>query len=268
VSTIGQWLNQTEDLPRREVEILLSEITGMSQARILAFPETPIQPRHQAQLHQASAELRAGTPLAYVLGHQDFWTLRLQVTADVLIPRPETELLVELALELSPRGGSVLDLGTGSGAIAIAVAHSRSDLQVAATDRSVAALEVARANARRYAVDIEFTASDWFERLTGRFNLIVCNPPYIAVNDPHLPELAAEPSTALVSGAEGLDDLARVIAQARNHLTDGGHLAVEHGYDQASEVRRLMYTAGFENIRSVKDLAQIERATIGSHHRR
>ena len=264
MNNIGQWLEQAADLSKRDRELLLSEITGLSQARILAFPETPLDTHELDRLQRAHQALRAGQPLAYVLGHQDFWSVRLVVSTDVLIPRPETELLVELALQLAPEAGRVLDLGTGSGAIAVAVAHTRSDLAVTATDRSTAALAVARRNARRYATNIEFIESDWFDQVSGRYDMIVCNPPYVAADDPHLPDLAAEPQTALVSGAQGLDDLGRVIAEARNYLATGAYLAVEHGYDQAARVRNLMHTAGFDNVRSAKDLAQIERATIGS----
>jgi release factor glutamine methyltransferase len=264
--TVGQWLTATADLPRRERDLLLSELTGLTRARVLAFPETPLQSQQVAALHQACEALRGGTPLAYVLGHQDFWTLRLQVCSDVLIPRPETELLVELALELAPRRASVLDLGTGSGAIAIAVAHSRRDLQVTAVERSPAALEVARGNAQRHAVAIEFIAGNWFENLSNTFDVIVCNPPYVAADDPHLQDLAAEPLEALAAGPQGLDDLERVISQAPQYLASRGYLAVEHGYDQAEAVRTLMRTAGFVDVRSVKDLAQIERATLGCFH--
>ena len=262
--TVGEWLGEAADLPRDECLALLREVTGLSHARVLAFPDTPLEDTQLQRLQQAHAALKTGTPLAYVLGHEDFWTLRLQVSEDVLIPRPETELLVELALQNTPHGGRVLDLGTGSGAIAIALAHSRSDLQVTATDRSAAALKVAAANARSHAVAIDFIHSDWFADISGSYHTIVCNPPYIANGDPHLPALKAEPVGALVSGADGLDDLRQVISKAPQYLVPGGMLAVEHGYDQAPAVRELMVQAGLLNVHSVKDLAQIARATLGS----
>ena len=263
MNTVADWLGEAADLPRDECIALLCEITGLSHARILAFPDTPLEPSQLQQLQQARAALKTGIPLAYVLGHEDFWTLRLEVSADVLIPRPETELLVELALEHTPPEGRVLDLGTGSGAIAIAVAHSRGDLQVTATDRSAAALAVAQANASSHEVDINFIHSDWFTELTGSYHTIVCNPPYIAAGDPHLPALKAEPECALVSGLDGLDDLRQVIGKAPQYLVPGGMLAVEHGYDQAPAVRELMEQAGLADVHSVKDLAQIARATLG-----
>lgn len=261
--TVGQWLAAAADLPRRDCEHLLAGITGISQARIIAFPDTPITAEHLAELDDAAADLRAGKPLAYLLGREGFWSLQLDVTSAVLVPRPETELLVELTLELAPRQSRVLDLGTGSGAIAVAVAHSRPDLHVTAVDRSHAALDVAQRNARRYQVNIEFLVSNWCEALTGRWQCIVSNPPYIAAGDPHLPGLTHEPQEALVSGPQGLDDLQQIIQQAPEHLSPGGHLILEHGFNQAEQVRHLLQTAGFSAVRSVKDLAGIERATLG-----
>lgn len=260
---IGEWLASVADLPRRDCEHLLSAVTRTSHAQILAFPETAIAALHQARLQDAVADLRAGIPLAYVLGREGFWNLELEVTPAVLVPRPETELLVELTLALAPQQARVLDLGTGSGAIAVAVAHARPDLKVTALDRSTAALEVAQRNARRYQADIEFVVSNWCAALTGQWQIVVSNPPYIAADDPHLPALNHEPRNALVAGHQGLDDLQQIINQSPEHLCRGGYLILEHGYNQAPLVRQMLITAGFEAVRTVKDLADIERATLG-----
>jgi len=261
--TIHQWLAAVADLPRRDCEHLLSVVAGISHAQILAFPDTAIDPEHQLQLQAGVAALRKGQPLAYVLGREGFWSLELEITPQVLVPRPETELLVELTLGLAPAGARVLDLGTGSGAIAIAVAHSRPDLEVTAVDRSVQALEVARRNAERHGVSVEFLISNWCEALLGTWQVVVCNPPYIAAEDPHLPALQHEPQSALVSGPQGLDDLQQVIKQARAHLHPGGHLILEHGHNQAAAVRDLLRAAGYGAVRTFRDLADIERATLG-----
>jgi release factor glutamine methyltransferase len=207
----------------------------------------------------------AGEPLAYITGHREFFGLDLVVDPRVLVPRPDTETLVEWALEVirhrpAPR---VIDLGTGSGAIALAIKSQRPDARVTATDTSAGALEVAVANARALEVDIELRQMTWLAGIRGRFDLIVSNPPYIAMHDQHLAGLAHEPLSALVAGPDGLDDLRAIIGQAPAHMAASGWLLLEHGYDQAEAVCALLAGAGFHNIAGRRDLAGIARCSGG-----
>jgi len=206
-----------------------------------------------------------GEPVAYLTGEREFYGLNFKVTRDVLIPRPETELLVELAMEKLPQAGRVADLGTGSGAVAIALAHTRRDAQVIATDISDKALAVAHHNAEHHGVKIQFMRSDWFELLDGFFDLVVSNPPYIAASDVHLSEgdLRFEPSSALTDHADGMTALSAIIEDAPAHLKPSGWLLLEHGYDQAAAVRHQLTRAGWRDVRSWKDLAGIERVSGG-----
>jgi release factor glutamine methyltransferase len=210
----------------------------------------------------------AGEPIAYLTGACEFYGLEFRVTPAVLIPRPETELLVDLALERLPAAGRarVLDLGTGSGCIAVTLAHLRPQLEVWAADVSPAALEVARDNARRLLAPVRFRRSDWLAGQAGeRFDLILANPPYVAAHDPHLSQgdLRFEPACALVAGEDGLDDIRRIVAAAPAHLAPGGWLLFEHGYDQARRCRALLAAAGFARVASWRDLAGIERVSGG-----
>jgi release factor glutamine methyltransferase len=206
-----------------------------------------------------------GEPIAYLTGEREFYGLRFKVTPDVLIPRPETELLVELAMEKLPQAGRVGDLGTGSGAVAVALAHTRRDAQVIATDISDEALAVAHHNADHHEVKIQFIRSDWFEMLDGLFDLLVSNPPYIAASDVHLlqGDLRFEPCSALTDHANGMTALSTIIEGAPAHLKSGGWLLLEHGYDQATAVRDQFTSAGWRDVRSWKDLAGIERISGG-----
>ena len=262
---IGQWLASAPDVPRLERELLLCDLLELSRAQIIAHPEQPLDDDDVNKLNNALLQLRSGTPYAYVVGHREFWGLSLKVTSDVLIPRPETELLVELAVMHCPRDGRILDLGTGSGAIAIAIATERPDLKVHATDRSTAALRIAQDNARQHQVDITFHNGYWFDALPpdSSFDMLVSNPPYIAPGDTHLPALQHEPATALVAAADGLADLALIVAQAPRWLNIGGMLAVEHGHDQAIAVQDQFRQADFLEVHSKADLAGIDRVTLG-----
>lgn len=225
-------------------------------------------PADAAERLQALVQRRQrGEPMAYLRGDQEFFGLQLQVDPRVLVPRPDTETLVNWALE---KGGaaantmSVLDLGTGSGAIALAIATQRPQARVSATDASEEALAVARSNAQRLALPVQFHAGSWLHAVPGqRFDVIVTNPPYIADSDPHLNALTHEPLSALTAGADGLDDIRAIVAQAPLALEPGGWLLIEHGFDQAEAVRSLLQGAGFTQVSSRTDLAAIERCSGG-----
>lgn len=252
---------------RLEAQILMQHALGASRAWLIAHEQDGI-PDEQRLLFEALLQRRlSGEPIAYILGSREFYGLDFLVTPATLIPRPDTELLVELALERLPQQGRVLDLGTGSGAIALSIAHARPDAEVTALDASEEALEVARGNSRRLNLaNVRLLHSDWFSALnTARFDLIVSNPPYVAAGDPHLTQgdLRFEPASALASGPDGLDDIRRIINDAASHLKPGGWLLFEHGYDQAAKVRALLEASGYEAIFSARDLAGIERASGG-----
>ncbi len=215
------------------------------------------------QFQQGLARLLDDEPLAYVTGWQAFHGLELQITTDVLVPRADTETLVNWALALGLPQARVLDMGTGSGAIALALKHQRPDWSVYAVDQSVQALAVAQANARRLQLDVLMKQSDWFSHVQGRFDLIVSNPPYIAQGDPHLPGLVHEPQTALVSGPQGLDDLQTIISKATDYLNPQAWLLLEHGFDQAPAVRDILQQHGFTEVQSRNDLAGIARCSGG-----
>lgn len=251
-----------------DARALLRHVLQCPASRLVAFPESRLEPLQWADFNALVERRAAGEPVAYLVGERAFYGYDLVVTPAVLIPRPDTELLVELALAHfgDKPGARVLDLGTGSGALAVALALELPDAEVTAVDRSREALLVAMANAARLGSSVSFVLSDWFSALGGdRFQLIVANPPYIAAGDPHLEQgdLRFEPQTALASGPEGLDDLAQIAAEAPHHLEPGGWLFMEHGYDQAMRVRSLLTDAGFASIASHRDLAGIERVTGG-----
>ncbi len=203
-----------------------------------------------------------GEPVAYILGHREFYGLDFHVNENTLIPRPETELLVELSLERMAE--RVLDLGTGTGAVAISIAKNAKNSAVTALDKSPAALEVARENAKKLGVKVRFLESDWFSAVPGeKFGLIVSNPPYVAEGDPHLKDLAFEPMLALASGPDGLDSIRIIVENAPDHLEPGGWLLFEHGYDQGCACRDLLLAKGFSEVSTWLDLAGIERVSGG-----
>src|SRR3989338_8998378 len=234
---------------RIEVQCLLQAVLQANRAWLLTHPEQILDAEQHARYMAMFERRLSGEPVAYILGEREFYGLNFKVSPATLIQRPDTELLVDLALQHIPQQGRcrVLDLGTGSGAIALSIAHARPDAEVVAVDASAAALEVARENAQRLNIgNVQLLRSDWFSALQGeRFDLIVSNPPYVASDDVHLVQgdVRSEPSTALVSGADGLDDIRRIITQAKAHLTPGGWLLMEHSYDQAERVRAQLQQA-------------------------
>ncbi|MEW6445015.1 MAG: peptide chain release factor N(5)-glutamine methyltransferase [Pseudomonadota bacterium] len=255
--------------PRVDAEILLCHVLGKPRAHLLAWPERMV-PSEAGAAFEALIERRvAGEPVAYLTGSRGFYGLDLAVSSSVLIPRPETELLVDAVLARLPaRPCALADLGTGSGAIALAVAHERPDAEVTAVDASEEALAVARANAGRLGLDrVRFRHGDWCAGLgeDSRFDVIVSNPPYIRADDPHLArgDVRFEPAMALASGADGLDAIRAILACAPAHLEPGGWLLFEHGYDQASDVAALMRAAGLSAVESLTDLLGHGRVTLG-----
>jgi release factor glutamine methyltransferase len=249
-----------------DLRILVSHALGLSRIHLITRSEHPLTANEAEALRAVLHRRIHGEPVAYITGEREFYGLAFAVTPDVLIPRPETELLVELALERLEPGNNVLDLGTGSGAIPVALAHARPDLNVTAVDISEAALAVAECNARRHHANIVFARSDWYSALPGKtFDMIVANPPYIVEGDRHLSEgdLRFEPIDALTDHADGLSALRTIINGATQHLSCNGWLLLEHGYDQAEAVRRLLSLQGFSAVRSWKDLAGIERISGG-----
>ncbi|MEO8011530.1 MAG: peptide chain release factor N(5)-glutamine methyltransferase [Dokdonella sp.] len=253
---------------RHEAELLLMHVLGRTRAWLFANGGSNVDAAAQMRFAQLLQLRREGRPIAYLIGHRGFWTLDLDVDANVLIPRADTELLVELALERIALDCdcAIADLGTGSGAIALALASERPRARVLASDISHSALEVARANAARLGIgNVDFACADWYEALNDRaVDVIVSNPPYIAADDDHLGrgDLRFEPSIALASGGDGLDALRRIIAQAPTHLHDRGWLLLEHGFNQGEAVRALLAAAGFVSIATSRDLAGHERVSF------
>jgi release factor glutamine methyltransferase len=263
-------IGRTADQPRVEAGILLGAALGKSRAWLLAHQDEQILDCEATDIYEAHVTRRAhGEPIAYILGEKEFWSLPLAVTPAVLIPRPETELAVELALALLPAAAQprVLDLGTGSGAIALALAQERPRARVVGTDIAAGAVELARHNAARLGlVNVEFRAGSWFEPVAGeRFDLLVSNPPYIAADDPRVEREVRlfEPPGALYAGTDGLEALRLIIAGAAAHLVPGGGLVLEHGDRQGEGVRHLLDQHVFERVTTHRDLAGCDRCTIG-----
>ena len=252
-----------------EARLLLCAASGLGRAALIAHPEAELGNSAVAAFREAVARRRAGEPIAYLLRERDFHGITLRVTPEVLIPRPETELLVEFALEHLPRGGTLADLGTGSGAIALAVGAARPDARVTGVDLSPAALGVARGNAGRLGVPLELLQGSWFEAVQGRrFDVVVSNPPYVAEGDRHLQEgdLRFEPRGALVSGPDGLNALKVIAREAALFMRPGGWIAVEHGRGQDAAVRALLRSGGLESVGSRPDLAGIARISVGQYN--
>ncbi|MBX9473970.1 peptide chain release factor N(5)-glutamine methyltransferase [Yersinia enterocolitica] len=268
-----QWLSQAaarfnqSDSPKRDAEILLSFVTGRARTYLLAFGETQLTAEQLAVLEPLAARREQGEPIAYLVGEREFWSLPLSVSSATLIPRPDTECLVEQALAHLPATPCrILDLGTGTGAIALALASERPDCAVMGVDIKADAVALARYNAKKLAINnVDFLQSSWFDLVSGRFTLIVSNPPYIDANDPHLNEgdVRYEPHSALVAEAEGIADLAEIIRQSPAYLEVGGWLMLEHGWQQATVVQKLLNNSGFSAVMTYKDYGNNDRVTLG-----
>jgi release factor glutamine methyltransferase len=270
--TIAQALAdaRTAGLDRLDAQWLLARLLGHDRAWLLAHDDEALSEEANAHFTTWCARRAAGEPFAYLVGEQEFHGLRLAVNPDVLVPRPDTETLVDWALDLlagelarhsSP---SVIDLGTGSGAIALAVLHRFPTAQVTALDASAAALAVAVGNAERLRLPVNFRHGDWWQPVAGlHFDLALSNPPYIAAADRHLADLTHEPLSALTPGGDGLDAIRQIVADAPAHLTPGAWLLLEHGWDQAAAVRALLTQRGFEAVQSRRDLGGLERCSGG-----
>lgn len=263
---IGE-LSESES-PRRDAEILLEHVTGKARTFILAFGETALTADQHAQLSALLSRRKAGEPVAHLTGEREFWSLPLYVSAATLIPRPDTECLVEHALARLPATACrILDLGTGTGAIALALASERPDCQVTAVDVMPDAVALALRNVARLGFNnVKIQQSSWFDALVGhQFDMIVSNPPYIDECDPHLSQgdVRFEPLTALVAAEEGLADIAHIVTVSRQYLTAGGWLLIEHGWTQAEAVRALFTQAGYERVETCQDYGGNDRLTLG-----
>lgn len=261
-------LASVSDSPRLDVELLLAWTLDKDRTWLYTWPDTELAAEPLAAFERAFSRRLNGEPLAHIIGQREFWSLPLQVNASTLIPRPDTERLVELALTLSDSKteGKALDLGTGTGAIALAFASERPAWRVVAVDASLEAVELAERNRMQHGFDhVTCIQSDWFEKVTGPFDLILSNPPYIADNDPHLNQgdVRFEPRSALVAESGGLGDIRRIVQVAPEYLTAEGWLLLEHGWTQGEAVRSLLSARGFQNVRTEQDLGGNDRVTLG-----
>ncbi|QFU74814.1 peptide chain release factor N(5)-glutamine methyltransferase [Halioglobus maricola] len=274
MATVAQLLRATDglpgDSPQRDLEILLGHCLERSRTWLFTWPEAEVEEARLEQFNRMVARRRSGEPVAYIIGHREFWSLELEVDSSTLIPRPDTETLVEWALDLplSDRARAV-DLGTGTGAIALALASERPGWAVAGTDASAEAVALAQRNSQHCGLaSVQMLQSDWFAALKGqRFDLIVSNPPYIEAQDPHLEQgdVRFEPHAALVAADDGLADLAHLSSEAPGYLAQGGWLLLEHGFNQAAAVRQLLLERGFSKVQSRRDMGGHERISGGQY---
>lgn len=264
--SIADWLKaQTNsNLTRLEVELLLAHSLQVERSWLFAHDDEQLSKTQLQQLQKSIEKAQQGEPIAYLTGEKNFWTLKLKVNRHTLIPRPETELIIETALALKINFRNILDLGTGSGAIALSLATEFPQAKIIATDQSLSALKVAQQNAQNNQLNnVSFLRSNWFDKLRKQqFDLIVSNPPYIDPNDQHLSNLRYEPPTALIANNHGYADLATIINQAPNHLNQNGHLILEHGYNQAEKVKQMMHQH-FDSVHTQTDLSGQPRTTWG-----
>ncbi|MCQ8106275.1 peptide chain release factor N(5)-glutamine methyltransferase [Methylomonas sp. SURF-2] len=261
-------LTGVSESARLDAEVLLCHCLDKPRAFLRAWPERQLDATQTGQFRHLLEQRRQGRPIAYLTGEREFWSRTFKVTPDVLIPRPDSELLIELSLSLpANQTGNIIDLGTGSGILAITLAAERPSAKVLATDISSGALEVARQNAERLAVgNVRFVQSHWFDSvIDADFDLVVSNPPYIAADDPHLQQgdLRFEPDTALVSMDMGLKDIRLLAEQARNHMAPGGHLLIEHGYQQSAQVQTIFKQLNYRRVDTHQDLSGNPRVTSG-----
>lgn len=267
MTTLRELLICNDGVDKLDKQVWLGKITGFSRAQLISRDDYCLTPQQLQEYQGGIVRLKSGEPLAYLLGTKEFYSREFKVTSATLIPRPETELLIDEVLQRVKRAGAVLDLGTGSGCIAITVKLERPDLSVVAVDFSAEALAVAAENAQRHHVDVKFVLSDWFSGIgcKDRFDIIASNPPYIEKDDHHLQNLSHEPLTALTDFADGLACIQQIAARAPQYLDTDGWLLVEHGYDQGLAAREIFGQAGLQNIATIADYAGIERITLGQN---
>ena len=259
-------LSESDDA-RLDSQILLAYALNVSRTWLFTWPDKALDGATLTAFNALIEERKSGTPIAYITGYRDFWSLRLKVTPDTLIPRADTELLVETALTLKnvEKSCDVIDLGTGTGAIALSLANECPSWHITATDINPKTLAVAKENATTLELAVRFKESAWFDAINDRYDLVISNPPYIESNDPHLQQgdLRFEPAGALASGQDGLDDIRLLVQQALKHLKKDGYLLLEHGYQQAEAVRSLMAKAGYIDIETHQDIEDRDRVTLG-----
>lgn len=266
MSTLGDLLDEaSRHISRSDASLILCHHLKLSRETLITHPQQCVESRREEEFWDLVQKVQNGFPVPYVIGHQPFWNSDFIVTPDVLIPRPDTETLIEVALKHLSKieHPSILELGTGSGAIAITLAQERPDAQVLATDISVSALRVARENATRLNTPVTFLKSDWFDSIAGNFDCVVSNPPYIHPQDEHMATLKYEPRLALTDDIDGLSCIRLIAQDAKKHLKDNGFLIFEHGYDQAVACRDILRGNGYKNIQTIRDLAGNDRVTYG-----